>query len=372
MSNLEDGAVAEASACSIEASIDAGGVGIRIAHATLSYVSLSSIDPNPFRDLKTHPFDERKLDALERSIEHVGLWEGLMGRRAGQGYQLAFGHHRLEAARRSKLTTVPLIIRDLTDEEMVGFMGRENMEDFNSDFLVMLASWEAAQKFLISTGTKTAQPLEIARLLGWTRIVGKQDNLNNVASACNAATTLINAGHFARDDLSGMSVSAARQIVERAQSRMEKLDKLGKTSDRPAAEIARDKKHVVTAARTVAKDVREGSINQRNIRTAIDYRAVKSSTAKGKASPLFAAFAKEVADSIDKMLVSDNTSVRLSEMVKALPHVALEEDHAALRRIDFALAEHGEMTAKWRSRLLPKGRPVVPFKLLKKADGSSR
>jgi hypothetical protein len=118
--------------------------------------------------------------------------------------------------------------------------------------------------------------------------------------------------------------------------------------------------------------VREGSINHRNIRSAIDYRAVKSSTAKGKASPLFAAFAKDVADSIHKMLVSDNTSVRLSEMEKALPHVTMEEDHAALRRIDFALAEHGETTAKWRSRLLPKGRPVVPFKLLKKADGSLR
>ena len=61
-------------------------------------------------------------------------------------------------------------------------MGRENMEDFNSDFLVMLASWEAAQKFLISAEIKTAQPLETARLLGWTRVVGKQDNLNNLAS----------------------------------------------------------------------------------------------------------------------------------------------------------------------------------------------
>jgi hypothetical protein len=117
---------------------------------------------------------------------------------------------------------------------------------------------------------------------------------------------------------------------------LRELDKLGKKGNRPAAEIARHKKHVVTAARTVAKDVREGSINQRNIRSAIDYRAVKSLTAKGKASPLFAAFSKEVADSIHKMLVSDNTSVRLSEMVKALPHVTLEEDHATLRRIDFA------------------------------------
>jgi hypothetical protein len=49
----------------------------------------------------------------------------------------------------------------------------------NSAFLVMLASREAAQKFLISTEIKTAQPLETARLLGWTRVVGKQDNLNN-------------------------------------------------------------------------------------------------------------------------------------------------------------------------------------------------
>ena len=136
----EDGAVAEAGAWDVEPSLDARGVGIRVAHATLSYVSLSSIEPNPFRDLNTYPYDKRKLEALERSIEHVGLWEGLIGRRAGHGYQLAFGHHRLEAARSRKLTTVPLIIRDLTDEEMVGFMGRENMEDFNSDFLVMLAS----------------------------------------------------------------------------------------------------------------------------------------------------------------------------------------------------------------------------------------
>jgi hypothetical protein len=74
-------------------------------------------------------------------------------------------------------------------------------------------------------------------------------------------------------------------------------------------------------------------------------------TANGKASPLFAAFANEVADGIHKMLVSDNTSVRLSEMEKALPHVTMEEDHTALRRIDFALAEHGETTAKRRGQL---------------------
>jgi ParB-like nuclease domain len=134
----EDGAVAEAGACGVRAGLDARGLGIRMAHATLSYVSLSSIEPNPFRDLKTYPYDKRKLEALERSIEHVGLWEGLIGRRAGHGYQLAFGHHRLEAARSRKLTTVPLIVRDLTDEEIQGTAAFSAASSF-----VVLSGWSS-------------------------------------------------------------------------------------------------------------------------------------------------------------------------------------------------------------------------------------
>jgi len=62
---------------------------------------------------------------------------------------------------------VALIIRDLTDEEMVGFMGRENMEDFNSDFLVQLNAWEAATKLKTTlVGVDKIKPIEIARLLG--------------------------------------------------------------------------------------------------------------------------------------------------------------------------------------------------------------
>jgi hypothetical protein len=47
-------------------------------------------------------------------------------------------------------------------------MGRENMEDYNADFLCMLETWEAAVKFRSPTGERKAQPIEIARLLGWT------------------------------------------------------------------------------------------------------------------------------------------------------------------------------------------------------------
>jgi hypothetical protein len=48
----EDGAVAEAGAGGVQAGLDARDVGIHMPHATLSYVSLSSIEPNPLDRLR--------------------------------------------------------------------------------------------------------------------------------------------------------------------------------------------------------------------------------------------------------------------------------------------------------------------------------
>jgi hypothetical protein len=49
-------------------------------------------------------------------------------------FQIAFGHHRVEAARRRGLKQVPLIVRDLSDGDMLRFMGRENGEDYSTQF----------------------------------------------------------------------------------------------------------------------------------------------------------------------------------------------------------------------------------------------
>jgi hypothetical protein len=59
----EDGAVAEAGACGIEASLDARGVGIRMAHATLSYVSLSFQVPAPADQRACASLDYRQATA---------------------------------------------------------------------------------------------------------------------------------------------------------------------------------------------------------------------------------------------------------------------------------------------------------------------
>lgn len=333
--------------------------------AELIQVGISDIDPNPHRDLNKYPYVEHKIETLMHSMKGVGMWEGVIGRKVGKRFQLAFGHHRIEAARRLGFKTAPLVVRDLTDEEMVQFMGRENLEDFNAEFLIMLETWEAATKFR-APREKKAEAVDIARLLGWTALDATgYDKMNHTARACNGALQLIIGGHMRQADFEGLSVKAAAELAERVISRIEMLDRLGAKGGRPAREIEADKRHVAGAARSVARDYRAGTIAKSNIRTEIDYRAVKTATEKQKQSPLFAAFAREVADGIHKMLVDDRVAEKLAEMEKALPLVTLEEDRLALRRIDFALAEHEQTTGKWRDRLTPKGEKVVPFKLLK-------
>ncbi len=52
---------------------------------------------------------------------------------------------------------------------MLQFMERENMADYNADFLTMLETWDAAVQHLESRDGEAEQPVDIAILLGWTQ-----------------------------------------------------------------------------------------------------------------------------------------------------------------------------------------------------------
>ena len=47
-------------------------------------------------------------------------------------------------------------------------MGRENMSDYNADFLTMLQTWDAAINYSTQGCVENVQPIELTRLLGWT------------------------------------------------------------------------------------------------------------------------------------------------------------------------------------------------------------
>ena len=335
-------------------------------------VPLASIIPNPFRGLDEYPYVERKLEALQASIEAVGLWEGVIARRKGDRYELAFGHHRIEAARRLKLKEAGLIVRELTDEQMLQFLGHENMEDYNADFLVMLNTWQATVKFLSLTKDKRTQAVETARFLGWVLVRGEaskragETKMNAAAQACNAAHRLIAAGYLTRDELTGLSVDEARNILERTQSRMEHLERLS----RPRAEVDAAKTHVAKAAKHVIKESQRGAIAARDLRSQVDMHAYRYASKAQRQTPLFAAFGKALVGQIEAMLKTDSAAEKLKEVVAAMDKINQLEDQDMLQKIDLSVRQLGGRTEEWHKRLIPTSQKITSLKLAAKENGS--
>jgi hypothetical protein len=96
-------------------------------------LKLKSILPNPFRDLKTNPLLEEKIVGLMDSITLTGFWENVVVRKNSEGkYELAYGHHRLDAAIRSGIVEADFIVKKFDDAKMIQVMDNENRETYGS------------------------------------------------------------------------------------------------------------------------------------------------------------------------------------------------------------------------------------------------
>ena len=101
----------------------------------LKRVKLGSLKPNPYRHFGTYEIQQDKIDALLESIESSGFWgETVIARPAGKGYELAFGHHRWQAAIEhfGEGKMVEISVRDLDNDAMLKMMARENNEVFDA------------------------------------------------------------------------------------------------------------------------------------------------------------------------------------------------------------------------------------------------
>jgi ParB family chromosome partitioning protein len=312
---------------------------------------MDAIDANPFRRLGDYPYVERKLDALKRSIEDVGLWEGVIARKKGNRYEIAFGHHRMEAARQTGLKEVSVVVRKLDDEQMLQFMGRENLEDYNADFATMLETWEAALNF---PGAARGD-LSVAKLLGWTNTHERDgEQMSDTARACSAVNSLIVNNHVKREDFHNLSVKTAKIISERAKANITRVVKTAKKNKRPVEEVEEAKKQIGKAVTKTAKESRRGEIAQKDLRGQVDVNAYRFAKQSKKQSPLFKQFGDQLKNSITKMLNGDSTSTKLAEVTAALGDITLEEDHAVVRAIKFELGELSGRADKWVITMDPK------------------
>ena len=86
------------------------------------------------RGIKDHPFqvkDNEELQALCDSIREYGVLSPLLARPTEDGYEIVSGHRRKAAALRLGLDKLPVLVRDMTDDEAVILMVDSNLQREN-------------------------------------------------------------------------------------------------------------------------------------------------------------------------------------------------------------------------------------------------
>ena len=98
--------------------------------------TIRNVDVNRLHDFKNHPFKvemNTELCELMRSIEKEGVLVPLLVRTNpyGDGYEVISGHRRKEAAIWAGETKVPVVIRELDDDQAVVAMVDSNLHREN-------------------------------------------------------------------------------------------------------------------------------------------------------------------------------------------------------------------------------------------------
>jgi ParB family chromosome partitioning protein len=94
-------------------------------------IDIDLIDPSPFQP-RTR-FAEMGLEELAQSIRSSGIIQPLVARRIASRYQLIAGERRWRAAQRAQLLRVPVVLREVSDEQALELTLVENIqrEDLN-------------------------------------------------------------------------------------------------------------------------------------------------------------------------------------------------------------------------------------------------
>lgn len=90
---------------------------------------LSELRVNPYQPRKT--FNEESLNELAESIKEHGVFQPIIVKKSIKGYEIVAGERRFRASKLAGKETIPAIVRNFTDEEMMEIAVLENLQREN-------------------------------------------------------------------------------------------------------------------------------------------------------------------------------------------------------------------------------------------------
>ena len=124
-------------------------------------LSLEELRPNPYQPRKV--FDEQALNELASSIKEHGVFQPIIVKKSIKGYEIVAGERRYRASEIAGLKTIPAIIKDFSDDEMMQIALLENLQREN---LTAIEEAKAYRDIIKSMGITQE---ELAKKIGKSR-----------------------------------------------------------------------------------------------------------------------------------------------------------------------------------------------------------
>lgn len=124
-------------------------------------IDLSELRANPYQPRKN--FDEEALNELASSIKEHGVFQPIIVKKSIKGYEIIAGERRFRASKLAGMQTIPAIIKDFSDEEMMQIALLENLQREN------LTSIEEAKAYKSIIESMNITQDELAKKVGKSR-----------------------------------------------------------------------------------------------------------------------------------------------------------------------------------------------------------
>ena len=124
-------------------------------------MDLSELRANPYQPRKN--FDEEALNELASSIKEHGVFQPIIVKKSIKGYEIIAGERRFRASKLAGMQTIPAIVKDFSDEEMMQIALLENLQREN------LTSIEEAKAYKSIIESMNITQDELAKKVGKSR-----------------------------------------------------------------------------------------------------------------------------------------------------------------------------------------------------------
>ena len=182
------------------------------SHDEIIELNLDEIRPNPYQPRKI--FKEESLKELAESIKENGVFQPIIVKKSIKGYDLVAGERRFRASKLAGKQTIPAIIRDFSENQMIEIALLENLQRENLNVIEEALAYKSMIEKLNLTqeelSTKVSKSRShITNILGLLRLPSEIQKM-----LINNELTMGHARVLSKLDSEEKMLEYAKKIVE--------------------------------------------------------------------------------------------------------------------------------------------------------------